>query len=250
MRTAFKMLSAFLLCTLFVATVPAPARAQLIDTKREIEIGRQVAAEIEARYGVVNNPVMLRMVQGIGLRLARVSNRPTLPWTFKILNTREVNGISLPGGIIYITRGMMDFIQHEDELAFVLGHEVAHVSRRHHVALLERDFYFSLIIQLLFGSQPQVAQIAEMANALLTQGFGRELEFEADHYGVLFAHRAGFNAASALSFFERLRRAEGRDPSDFEVLFRTHPATVDRIARVRSQVKELGYRIAAAWLAA
>ncbi len=250
MRTSFKGVSAFLLCVAMVGSVAAPARAQLIDTAKEVGIGRQVGKEIEARYGVVDNPVLLRQVEAVGLRLAKVSDRPTLPWKFKILNTREVNAISLPGGLIYITKGMMDFLQYEDELAFVLGHEVGHVSRRHHVQLLERVFYFDLIVQLLFGSQPRVAEVAEMANVLLTQGFSRDLEFEADHFGVLYAHKAGFNAGSALGFMERLRRAEGRDPSQFEVFFRTHPALVDRIGRVRNQLRELGYRISAGWVVA
>ncbi len=244
MRTGFKGLSALLLCVAIVGSVAAPARAQLIDTAKEIDIGRQVGQEIEARYGVVDNPVLLRQVERVGLRLARVSDRPTLPWKFKILNTREVNAISLPGGLIYITKGMMDFLKYEDELAFVLGHEVGHVSRRHHVALLERYFYFDLLVQLLFGSQPRVAEVAEMANVLITQGFSRELEFEADHYGVIFAHKAGFNAGAAVGFMERLRRTEGRDPSQFEVFLRTHPAMADRIGRVRNQLRELGYRIA------
>jgi len=235
----------FLVAVLVLSVVP-PAHAQLIDTRQEIDIGRQVAAEIESRYGLVNNPALQRQVDAVGMRLARVSDRPTLPWSFRILNSREVNGISLPGGIIYVTRGLMGFIQNEDELGFVLGHEVGHVSRRHHVQLLERDFYFTLVLQYLFGNQPGVAQIADIANALLTRGFSRDLEFEADRYGVLFAHRAGFNAGRAVPLIERFRQAEAKDPSQFEVLFRTHPAWVDRLARVKVQLRDLGYRVSEA----
>jgi predicted Zn-dependent protease len=233
----------FLLVAVLAMVVVPPAHAQLIDTAQEIQIGRQVAAEIESRYGLVHHRAWQYKVDTVGLRLARVSDRPSLPWTFRILNSREVNAISLPGGIIYVTKGLMGFIQQEDELGFVLGHEVGHVSRRHHVQLLERDFYFSLVLQYLFGNQPGIGQIADYANALLTRGFNRDLEFEADRYGVLFAHRAGFNAAMAVPLMERFRHAEARDPSQFETLFRTHPAWVDRLARVKIQLRDLGYRV-------
>ncbi len=250
MRVRLKVIVFSLLAAAVTASAAPPAQAELINTAREVEIGRQVAKEIESRYGVVDNPVQQHQVEAIGQRIARVSDRPTLPWKFKILNTREVNAISLPGGIIYVTKGMMGFLQFEDELAFVLGHEVGHVSRRHHVHLLERTFYVSLVIQLLFGNQPRVAEVAEMANVLVTQGFNRELEFEADHFGVIYAHKAGFNVGLAVGLMERFRRAEGQDPSRFEVFFRTHPAMSDRIVRVKNQLRELGYRVAVGWQAA
>lgn len=246
MRPCLQRFTALLVAVLVLAVI-SPAHAQLIDTAREIEIGLQVAADIEARYGLVNNPVLQRQVETVGFRIASKSDRPTLPWKFRILNTREINAISLPGGIIYVTRGMMGFLKYEDELAVVLGHEVGHVSRRHHVQLLERYFYFDLVAQFLFGNQPQVAQIADMANALLTQGFNRDLEFEADRFGVTFAHLAHFNAGMAVPLMERFRQAEARDPSQFEVLFRSHPAWVDRLTRVKVQLRGLGYRVADAW---
>ncbi len=245
-----KLGSAIVVGAVLVTGAVPPAWAELIDTPREIEIGREVAHEIESRYGTIDNPVQTHQVEAVGLRIAHVSDRTALPWKFKILNTREVNAISLPGGIIYVTRGMMSFLRFEDELAFVLGHEVGHVSRRHHVRQLERYFYISLVIQLLFRNQPRVADVADMANVLLTQGFNRELEFEADHLGILYAHKAGFNASAAVGLMERLRRAEGQDPSQFEVFFRTHPALGDRILRVKTQLRELGYRVSQTWIAA
>jgi len=217
-----------------------PASAAFIGTDQEVQIGRQAAAQVEAELGLFNNAEWNRRVTTIGRRVATVSGRRDLPWTFKVLNSRDVNAISLPGGLIYVTRGMMSFIRSDEELAFVLGHEVGHVDRRHHVRMIERSFFFQIVIALLLGNNPDAAQVANFARFLITRGFSREFEFEADRTGVGFTHRAGFNAAAGLNFMERLRSAEGRDPNQFELLFRTHPALNDRIIRVREQLRELG----------
>lgn len=190
-----------------------------------------------------DNSALNRYVTNIGLRVTALSERRELPWTFKILNTSEANAISLPGGFVYLTRGMLSFLRSEDEVAFVLAHEVGHVSKRHHVQLIERNFFFSIVISLLFGRDPTAAQVANFARFLVTRGFSREFEFEADRLGVGYTHRAEFKAAAGLGFMERLRAAQGRDPSQFEVLFRTHPALAERIVRVRTQLRGLGYRV-------
>lgn len=228
----------------------APAQAGLINDAQEIQIGRQAAAEIEGEFGVLASPALTRYVNSIGLRIAAQSPRRELPWTFKILNTSDVNAISLPGGFIYVTRGMLTFVKSDDELAFVLAHEVGHVDKRHHVQLIERNFYFSIVISVLFGRDPTASQIAGFTRLLISRGFSRNAEFEADRVGVTYADRARFNAAAGLVFMERLRAAEGRDPSQFEVFLNTHPALADRIIRVREYLRGLGYRVFLAVFAA
>jgi len=237
------LLVSFLLVAL-VGGAAAPASAAIISTAQEIRIGQEAAAQLEAEVGVVNDPGLTAHVSSIGSRLAAVTDRRTLPWTFKILNTDKVNAISLPGGIIYVTRGMLSFVQSQDELAFILGHEVGHVERRHHVALLERDFFFTLVLQLLLGGSPSAAQVGNFVRVLANRGFSREAEFEADLVGTTIAHRAGFNAAAGLAFMERMRVAEGRDPSQVETFFSTHPGLADRVVRVREILRRLGYRVA------
>ena len=234
-----------LLLVVALVLVPAvPAPAELISTAQEISLGRRAASELEAEFGLVPGPAPHAAVAQIGTRLVAISDRPTLPWTFRVLNTSQVNAISLPGGYIYVTRGMLSFVQSPDELAFVLAHEVGHVDERHHVALIQRDFFFTIVLSLVLGRDPGTAQIGNLVGALLARGFSREAEFEADTAGVTLAHRAGFNAGAGLVFRERLRAVEGRDPSRVEVLFRTHPALAERIVRVRSLLRQLGYRVA------
>mgnify|MGYP000088412441 CR=1 FL=1 len=235
-------LAAALVALLTVGAVPWPAHAALISTQQEVAIGREAARDLESRFGVVRDAEATARVAAIGGRLAGVSDRRDLPWTFRILNQRTVNAISLPGGFVYVTRGMLDFVRSDDELAFVLGHEVAHVNQRHHVSLLERHFFMGIVISLLFGGDPTATQVANFVGFLLSRGFSRSAEFEADQVGVRLTHRAGFRADAGLQFMERLRAAEGRDPSQFEVLFRTHPALPDRIVRVREELRRLGYQ--------
>lgn len=229
---------------LLTAIPVAPAAAAFISTQQEIQIGRDAAAQLEAEYGLYHNPSAQAQVASVGARIAAVSSRASLPWTFRTLNTSQVNAISLPGGFIYVTRGMLSFVRSEAELAYVLAHEVGHVDRRHHVALIERHMGLSLLFTLIFGNRADTtAQIADVLALLLTRGFSREAEFEADRIGVTLTHTAGYDAGAGLAFMERLRASQGRDPSRFQVLFQTHPALADRIARVRDQLRTLGYRI-------
>jgi len=221
-----------------------PALAALISVQQEISIGRQVARELEGKYGLYRDPTLDGRVAAVGERLAAVSDRPDLPYTFKILNTSEVNAVAAPGGFIYLTRGMVFFLRSDDELAFVLGHEVAHAARRHGAQMIERNFAWSLGLWILIrvlGGDPTAVQIADFARFLITRGYSREFEFEADRYGILYMRRAGFDPAASLVVLERLRAEQRREPSQFEVLFRTHPALSERIERVRGQLREMGY---------
>lgn len=237
----------FVILTLLILVLtgmPVPAHAALIGTEQEIQIGRQAAAEVESEFGLIHDPTQNQRVTSLGLRVAARSSRPNLPWTFRILAESEVNAISLPGGFIYVTLGMLNFVRSDHELAFVLAHEVGHVDRRHHVQMLERSFFLSIVTQVLFGRDVSSSQIANFVRVLLSRGFSREFEFEADRVGVELVHKAGFRALAGLAFMERLRAASGRDPSSVEVLFRTHPGLPDRITRVRQQLRALGYNVA------
>lgn len=236
------------LACLTLLVQPGPASAAWLSQEEEIRIGRQAAAELEAEVGLVRDPMLMARVAAAGRRVAAVSDRRGVPYTFKVMRGRAVNAVSLPGGFIYATEGLLRFVQSDHELAFVMAHEVGHVAARHHVAIIERHFWLAIVARLLTGSDPTSGQIADLVRFFLTTGFSREAEFEADHLGVTYAHRAGYDASAGLMFMQRLRAAEGRDPSQFEVLFRTHPGLADRIQRVRERLRALGYRVAAVFL--
>jgi len=236
------------LACLTLLVQPAPAWAALLSQEEEIRIGRRAGAELEAEVGLARDPALAARVAAAGRRVAAVSDRRSLPYTFKVMRGREVNAVSLPGGFIYATEGLLRFVQSDHELAFVMAHEVGHVAARHHVAIIERHFWLAIIARLLTGSDPSSGQIADLVRFFLTTGFSREAEFEADSLGVTYTHRAGYDASAGLAFMQRLRAAEGRDPSQFEVLFRTHPGLSDRMQRVRERLRALGYRTATPFL--
>ncbi len=236
---------------MMVALIPPvpSAQAQLfgVSEQEEIRIGRQVEAELAKTYGFVNDPEGLRRVTGIGLRLAHVSERPNLPWTYHIIADKSVNAIAAPGGFIFVTRPLLSFVKSDDELAFVIGHETTHVAHRHAVELAQREmelqFGAVLLSRLLFGGSLTAYQLSSIASGLLAAKYSREKEYEADHYGVIYSKKIGYDPRASVSFFERLQKLEQR-PSALGSAFATHPPTPDRIKAVRDELRQMGYKVA------
>lgn len=229
--------------------VPA-AHAQLfgVSEQQEIQIGRQVEAQLARKPGFADDPGRLAYVRSIGLRLARVSERPTLPWTYHILNDSSVNALAAPGGFIFVTRGLLGFVRGDNELAFVVGHETTHVAHRHAVDLAQRDmelqFGAILLTQLVFGGSFTAYQLSQIGRALIDARYSRDKELEADHYGVVYARKAGFDPTAALAFFQRLQASEKQQPDAFQHAFEDHPDTPVRIAAIRAELREMGYKVA------
>lgn len=212
-----------------------------IDESTEIRIGQQAAADLEREYGVVNDPRQLPRVQRIGRAIAAQSQRPNLPWTFRILNMSDVNAISLPGGPIYVTRGLLATGLSDAELAGVIGHEVAHVNERHAVKAIQRAMTYQLLSALVLGhSSSAVQQAADIAVQLaLELPNSRSDEYAADAQGIRLAYNAGYPANGLVQFLQLLQRITGtqRTPEWLQ----THPLTQERITRAQ----QLSVQIAA-----
>ena len=159
MRTrkwALTLMCIVVVCVFVAATPPLPAppaHAQLfgISEKQEIKLGHQVEAEVARRWGFVQDPELTSHVAGIGLRLARVSERPDLPWTYHVVRDPSVNAFVRARRIRVLDRGLLTFVESDDELAFVLGHETTHVAHRHAVDLAQRDMELAVGATLLTG---------------------------------------------------------------------------------------------------
>jgi predicted Zn-dependent protease len=218
-----------------------------ISEQEEIQIGRQVEADVAKKPGFVNDPTLLRPVTATGLKLARVSERPNLPWTYHIVRDSSVNAFAAPGGFIFVTRGLMSFVKSNDELAFVLGHETTHVAHRHAVELAQREMELqlgaALITRILFGGSLTAYQLSQIASGLIGAKYSRDKEYEADHYGVIYAKRAGVDPRAAVTFLERLERLE-QQPSAVGSAFASHPPTPDRIKAIREELRQMGYQTA------
>ncbi len=228
---------------------PVPAAyAQLfgISEQQEIQIGREVESQLKSKPGFVSDPAETKHVTEIGLRLAHVSERPNLPWTYHILNDTQVNALAAPGGFIFVTSGLLKFVKSDNELAFVLGHETTHVAHRHAVDLAQKDMQLQfgalLIAQLLFGGNLTAVQLSQLGRALIDARYSREKEAEADHYGVIFAQKAGFDPTASLTFMERLQNFEGGSSSGLPWLA-SHPDTPSRVAALREELRQMGYQV-------
>jgi predicted Zn-dependent protease len=178
-RWVARVATAIVVVVIPVAQPAPPAQAQLfgISEQEEIRIGRQVEAQVARKPGFVNDPALTEYVRGIGLRLARVSERPNLPWTYHITRDPSVNAFAAPGGYIFVNQGLLQWRLSEDALAFVLGHETTHIAHRHAVDLAQRamelQFGAILITQIFFGGSLTAYQLSQIATALIGASYSR-----------------------------------------------------------------------------
>jgi beta-barrel assembly-enhancing protease len=212
------------------------ANSGLISQSQEMSMGKEAARQIEAQYHVSNDSRMNELVNSIGSRLAKVCTRPGLTWTFKVLDTKEVNAVSVPS-FVYVNKGLIDFVNGDkDQLAAVIGHEIGHTCGKHAVKQAEKSMLWGTGISILLkGGGANAANI--FANLALL-GYSRKDEYQADKFGVDFAYKAGYDPNGAVKFFEHLGQKE-KDPSKFNTYFRTHPPTSERIKRVKTEIENL-----------
>ena len=161
-----------------VLGMQSPVEAGLISKSQEISMGKDVAAQLEAKYGVVQDDDLQARVNNIGQRIVAVSGRQDLEYSFKVLNSDEVNAMAVPGGFIYVFKGLLDFMPSDDELAGVLGHEVGHIVKRHSVKQVEKQLAFTLLTLILTKGQGFI--LADATMQALMAGYSRSDEREAD----------------------------------------------------------------------
>src|SRR5690606_27038292 len=166
------------------ATNPVTGERQLalVSESQEIQIGRDVAAGAEQQFGLVEDAALQEYVHGLGTRLAQASERPELPWTFRVADDPTPNAFAAPGGFIFITRGLLALLRNEAELVSVLGHEIGHVTARHSVAMMSRAQLAQLGLGIGSMISPTVAQFGDLAAGglqLLFLSYGRDAERQA-----------------------------------------------------------------------
>lgn len=240
---------ALLVATLAIACSTNPATGQrefnIVSEGQEIAIGRQSHPQILREFGVYREkPELNRLVDRVGKQIASQSERPNLPWTFTVLDTPMVNAMALPGGYIYITRGMLERINSEDELAGVLGHEIAHVTARHSAQQISRAQLAQVGLMLgsvLAGPEATQAygQFAEIGLGLLFQRYSRGQESQADLLGTGYMAEARFNPIGAERMLMALQRLNKNPASGIDRYFQSHPDPARRVKDVHSKVVEL-----------
>ena len=236
------------------AVNPATGERQLVlfSEFREIQIGREADPEIVASLGLLGDDGWQAYVQRLGETMALRSERPDLPWTFRVVDDPVVNAFALPGGFIYVTRGILTHFSSEAELAGVLGHEIGHVTARHSVSQMSRAQLAQVGLGVGTILRPDLAPVAEAAAAgfgLLFLSYGRDDEREADDLGLRYMTRAGYDPAAMAETFEMLADASGarEGAGRLPTFLSTHPDPLerrDRIARRIGAGEVSGERIA------
>lgn len=196
------------------ATNPATGKRQLsmISEQGEIQLGRDTDEEVIAAFGLYEDEALGRYVDGIGQRLAADSERPDLPWTFRVLDDPVVNAMALPGGFVYMTRGILAHMSSEAELAGVLGHEIGHVTARHAVNQMSKQQLIGGLFAVGVAVSPELGRFGGLAGqglGLLFLKFSRDDERQADDLGLRYMVRAGYAPGEMPGMFEMLEQVSG-----------------------------------------
>ncbi len=218
------------------------------DVEAEIKVGREIAARILGRFGVLDDTRLTRYVNLVGKSVALNASRPEIEFRFAILDTQSVNAYAAPGGYIFVTKGALDLMQDEAELAGVLAHEIAHVTEKHIVDELRirgESKSSSAGIAALIGGSTDAARVAlqqavdQAVGILFEKGLKQEDEHEADSVGTLFLTNTGYDPKALHRYLQRVAQIKGEQ---VEVVSSTHPPFHARINALGSMMAEAGMK--------
>jgi predicted Zn-dependent protease len=226
----------------FLTPAAVGAQFSLVSVEQEIDMGREMNAQVRRKMPELKDTAVIAYVRGMGSRLVQHASGPRYPYSFSVVDYREINAFALPGGPIWVHRGLMQAASNESQVAGVLAHEIAHVARRHAAGQLTKatmaNWGLGLLGAVLGNSGG--AGAAQTAAGFLTSGvflkFSRDDEWEADRVGLQIMQRAGWDARGMIELFEVLRREARRDPGSVEVFFSSHPSPQDRIDTLRGAI--------------
>jgi predicted Zn-dependent protease len=247
------LLASLCLACVACATNPVTGRQEVVfmSPAREAALGREAAQQVAEEMGLIDDPALVTWVAGIGERVAAHSPRKDVRFQFQVASMPETNAFALPGGYIYVSRGLLALARDEDELANVLAHEVGHVAARHAAQRETRAIGVGLLGALgtlaagaLGGAQAaqSVAQLGQLAGAGLIASYGRDQERQADEIGQKMAAAAGFDPGGMATFLGALDRevtlrlGQARRPTFLD----SHPSTPERVADTSARARTLG----------
>jgi predicted Zn-dependent protease len=210
-----------------------------VGEKDEIEIGRELASMLLGAAPLVANEAMQRYVQSVGRWLASQTERPDLPWQFGVLDAPQLNAFAAPGGFIFITRGLLERMRSEAELAGVLAHEIAHVLQKHHLKAIQKSGQVGLatgVLSLAVQDRNSFARdkLIAFGTEMYSRGLDRGDELEADRLGVVIAARAGYDPYGLPAVLQTLQAMNPED-SGLALMFKTHPKPAERLEAIEKQ---------------
>jgi predicted Zn-dependent protease len=228
-----------------VAGCAAVSQINIVSQEQELQMGAQFAAELEKDLKFITDPEVVGYIDSLGQSLARVSQRSDIPYTFHVVDTEEVNAFAVPGGYLYVNRGLIEAAESESELAGVLGHEIGHVVGRHSARQMSQQMGIAALASIALGENPGL--VAQLATQIAATGaithYSREMESEADRYGVQELYDAGIDPNGLATFFDKLVEMRGgAGGSTLEQFFSTHPDPGARASTVRNLIAGLPAR--------
>ena len=213
----------------------------LLGVDDEVKIGTDAANEFDSENPVDRTSPLAQRVSNIGLRMAAHVDPPAYPYSFTLVRDDTVNAFAFPGGRIYIYEGLINEVGNDtDAIAWVMAHEVTHIQQRHSAKAIERAIGATVLIQIALGEKT-AGQVAGLGAGLAMQSYSREHEFTADRLGIKWTQRAGYDPTASVMVLETFQRLQGEEPSDFEIMFMTHPGNNDRINAVKRSLDTFGY---------
>lgn len=218
------------------ATNPVTGRREfsLISESQEIAMGQEAAKQVSATIPPVADSALQRYVSSLGIQLARGSERPNLPWSFAVIDDPQVNAFALPGGPIFITRGILSHMNSEAQLVSVLGHEIGHITAKHSVQQMSQAQLAQIGLIAAVIVKPGLAQFGDLASqglGLLFLKFGRDDETQADDLGFRYMTTAGYSPTEMAEMFRTLQRLGGGGEGRVPEWLSTHPDPGNRVQK-------------------
>lgn len=238
-----KIISFFILILLSgCVTIYNPATQKkeilLIGTPDEVALGNRMDRQLQSDLKIIHDPNLQYRLDYIGRKIARICDRQDVVYYFRLVPDKELNAFSIPGGFVYVNRGLID-IATDDELAGVLAHEIAHIACRNSVKKLQTALGYQIILNIALGIRGSIdmARAMNIIFDLSSLGYGRKDEFFADKLAVKYAKRAGFNPHGLVTFFEKLKQEAKSRGSNFKIVFlSSHPPLEERIKNAEKEI--------------
>lgn len=230
-------------CYFLIACASNPtggANFVLMSESTEIEKGQELHAEMLQQNPIYDDPELQAYVEKIGQKMAAVSHRPDLDYVFTIIDSPDINAFALPGGFVYVNRGLLNYLNSEAQLAAVLGHEIGHITARHAVRQQTAARSASAAsIALIFATGVDLRETTSLISGALISGYGRDMELEADSLGAEYLYNAGYNPLAMVEVIEVLKnhedftkRTSNRTAVAYHGLFASHPRNDTRLQEV------------------
>jgi predicted Zn-dependent protease len=238
----------FLIAVIYLMCLPGTSSAEYnpvtgkdepiyVSTEQEVEMGDSIAKKVEAVYKLDPDKHVQERAEIIGNRLAKFCDRKELIFHFKVLAVDDINAVSLPGGWVYVFRGLIEVCKNDDELAGVIAHEIGHIAARHHMKKLQQSSVANIAMILVAATQgSNAANATNLAITSLMASYSREDEFEADKRSVIYTKAAGYDPRGVLTFMETMKKEKKFDIRPYSY-FKTHPYVGERMGKVESAIE-------------